>query len=173
MIPSNITVDSRYSAQNVPAPPWEDLAADLVAAEIYALTTVLPDSTPHTVPVAGMWTDDGFVFCTGGYEQKARNIAGNKRASVHIGSTSFSSGMDIVVRGEIIHHTDTESLTRLAEGFEGKYPEFFRFEVTDGALLNAHGNRADVYRLEPEVVHAFTRGENTVQARYAFGEKSS
>lgn len=173
MIPSNITVDSRYSAPNAPAPSWKDIATELVDAEVYALTTVLPDSTPHTVPVAGIWTDDGFVFCTGEQEQKARNISQNQRASVHIGSTSFMTGIDVVVRGEIVQHTDVESLTQLAKGFEAKYPEFFRFDVTDGALLNAHGNRAAVYRLEPEVVLVFTRGENTVQARYTFAEKSS
>lgn len=165
---TNVTgkLDTRYSAPDAVAPAWEDIAMALTDAEVYALTTVLPDTTPHTVPVAGIWVDDGFVFCTGEYEQKVHNISRTSRGSMHIGTTSFSSGMDIVVRGEIIHQTDTEALTRLAKGFEGKYPEFFRFEVTEGALLNAHGNRAEVYCLRPEVAYAFTRGENSAQVKY-------
>lgn len=169
MKPTRIAVDQRYSAPDAVAPTWEEITAVLTDAEVYGLTTVLPDGTPHTVPVAGAWTDDGFVFCTGEYEQKARNIAQHTRASVHIGSTSFSSGMDVIARGEVIHQTDEATLTHLAQVFEGKYPEFFRFEVTDGALLNAHGNRAAVYRLRPDAAYAFTRGENTAQVKYEFG----
>ena len=161
-------IDSRYSAPDAVAPKWEEIAAALTNAEVYALTTVLPDTTPHTVPVAGSWTDEGFVLCTGDYEQKARNIALNPRGSVHIGSTSFMSGMDVIVRGEFIHQTDHETLEHLATVFEGKYPDFFRFEVSDGALLNAHGNRALVFRLQPEVAYAFTRAGNTAQVKYTF-----
>lgn len=168
MKPSSVAIDQRYSSPDAVAPSWEEVTAALNDAEVYGLTTVLPDGTPHTVPVAGTWTDDGFVFCTAENEQKARNIAHNTRASVHIGSTSFSTGMDVVARGEIFHHTDEESLTRLARAFERKYPEFFSFEVGDGALLNAHGNRAAVYRLQPEAAYVFTRGENTAQVKYDF-----
>ena len=168
MKPINIAVDHRYSVPDAIAPTWEEITTALKDAEVYGLTTVLPDGTPHTVPVAGTWTEDGFVFCTGEYEQKARNIAQNTRASVHIGSTSFSTGMDVIARGEIIRHTDERSLTNLARIFEGKYPEFFRFEVTDGALLNPHGNRAEVYRLHPDGVYAFTRGNNSAQVKYEF-----
>lgn len=169
MKPMHIDVDPRYSTPGAEAPAWDAIKSALTAAEVYALTTVLPDSTPHTVPVAGIWTDDGFVFCSGETEQKVRNITQVPRASVQIGSTSFDTGMDIVVRGDVIHRTDAESLRRLANGFEGKYPEFFRFEVADGALVNAHGNRAAVYCLQPEIAHVFTRGATTVQARYTFG----
>ena len=168
MKPPKGVIDERYSAPDAIAPTWDEISAALAGTEVYALTTVLADGTPHTVPVAGAWTEDGFVFCTGEYEQKARNIARNSRASVHIGSTSFSTGMDVIARGEIVHQTDEESLTQLANIFEGKYPEFFRFEVTDGALLNAHGNRAEVYRLHPDAVYAFTRGDNSAQVKYHF-----
>lgn len=172
MKPDTINVDSRYSAPGAEAPAWDAIESTLAKAEVYALTTVLPDSTPHTVPVAGTWTDEGFVFCTGEYEQKAKNIAHNSRGSMHIGSTSFMTGMDIVVRGEFVHHTDAESLTRLAKEFESKYPDFFKFQVGDGALINAHGNRAAVYCLRPDYTHVFTRDDSTVQARYTFEENS-
>lgn len=164
-------IDARYSAPGADAPAWDAIAKTIADTEIYALTTILPDGSPHTVPVAGTWRESGFWFCTGEYEQKARNIAGNSRASVHIGGTDFSTGKDINVRGEVVQATDEASLTMLADALASKYPEFFRFTVTDGALLNAHGNRADVYCIRPEVAHVHTRGESTVQARYSFREE--
>lgn len=161
-------IDSRYSTPGTPAPEWETIAQTLTDTEIYALTTILPDGSPHTVPVAGAWDESGFWFCTGEYEQKARNIAHSPRGSVHIGGTDFSTGRDINVRGDIVKATDEASLTMLSNVISRKYPKFFHFSVTDGALLNPHGNRAEVYCIRPEVAHVFTRGESTVQARYTF-----
>lgn len=161
-------IDPRYSSPGAHAPDWTAIAQALTDTEIYALTTILPDGSPHTVPVAGAWNEEGFWFCTGEYEQKARNITHSSRGSVHIGGTDFSTGMDINVRGEIVQAIDDASLTMLADALAAKYPEFFRFTVTDGALLNAHGNRAAVYCIRPEVAHVHTRGDSTVQARYTF-----
>lgn len=161
-------IDTRYSAPNGVAPEWDSIAQTLSDTEIYALTTILPDGSPHTVPVAGIWNESGFWFCTGEYEQKARNIAKNPRGSVHIGGTDFSTGMDINVRGEVAQTTDETSLTMLADAITAKYPSFFQFSVTDGALLNAHGNRAVVFCIRPDVAHLFTRGESTVQVKYTF-----
>lgn len=161
-------IDPRYSAPGATAPAWESIAESLNQTEIYALTTILSDGSPHTVPVAGTWDDSGFWFCTGEYEQKARNIARKSYASVHVGGQLFSTGMDIDVRGEVISVTDEPWLTMLADAINTKYPEPFRFTPSDGALLNPHGNRAAVYCIRPEVAHVFTRGESTVQARYMF-----
>lgn len=161
-------VDHRYSAPGATAPEWESIVETLAHTEIYALTTVLPDGSPHTVPVAGVWTDSGFWFCTGAYEQKARNIAENSRASVHVGGQDFGSGMNIVVRGEVIPTTGEPWLTMLADAINAKYPEPFRFSPKDGALVGAHGNLAPVYFIRPEVAHVFTRGENNAQVRYTF-----
>lgn len=161
-------VDSRYSAPDAAAPEWDSIARTLADTEIYALTTTLSNGSPHTVPVAGTWNESGFWFCTGGYEQKTRNIAHSPRGSVHIGGTEFSTGMDINVRGEVVQATDNASLTMLADAINAKYPEPFRFSVGDGALLNPHGNRALVFCIRPEVAHVFTRGESTAQVRYVF-----
>lgn len=168
MKPIPVEIDGRYSAPDGKAPDWPEIEASLRDTEVYALTTMMADGSPHTVPVAGIWTDDGFVFCTGEAEQKVKNLDANRKASLQIGSNEFMSGMNVIARGEFEKVTDTASLEKLAEGLHGKYPEFFHFTVTDGALLNAHGNRALVFRMKPSVVHVFTRGENTVQARYRF-----
>lgn len=161
-------IDPRYSSPGTSAPEWESIAETLTSTEVYALTTLLPDSSPHTVPVAGTWNETGFWFCTGEYEQKARNIARRSRASVHIGGTEFGAGMDINVLGEVVKATDEASLTMLADAIAMKYPKYFHFSIANGALLNPHGNRAEVYCVRPEVAHVFTRGESTVQARYTF-----
>lgn len=161
-------VDSRYSAPGASQPEWESIAQTLADTDVFALTTILPDGSPHTVPVAGTWNDSGFWFCTGEYEQKARNIAHSPRGSVHIGGTDFSSGMDINVRGEVVQVTDAASLTMFADAINEKYPPFFHFSISEGALLNAHESPALVFCIRPEVAHVFTRGESTVQVRYVF-----
>lgn len=168
MNPIRVSVDPRYSAPDVQPPTWASLVEVLAATEVYALTSLLPDSTPHTVPVAGAWLESGFWFCTGEHEQKVRNLLNNPRASVHVGGNQFMTGMNLVVRGSARLATSPAELQQFAAAVEAKYPEFFRFDVTDGALLNAHGNRALAFCLQPEVAHAFTRGADTVQARYEF-----
>lgn len=168
MKPISVEVDRRYSWPDVPAPDWDDIRATLVSTEVYALTTVFADGSPHTVPVAGMWSDSGFIFGTGESEQKARNLRENTHVSVQIGSNQFMEGRDIVVRGSAEQVVDQQTLTALADEFERKYPDFFKFTVTEGALLNPHGNRAIVFRIQPTAIHVFTRGEGSVQARYTF-----
>lgn len=168
MKPQTAEVDPRYSAPDAKAPEWDVIAAELTDTEVYGLTTVLPDGTPHTVPVTGAFFADGFAFCTGEHEQKARNLGASPRASVHVGSTQFSEGKDIVLRGDLVQVRDAESLSRLADTFEAKYPDFFRFQVGEDALINAHGNRAVVLRMKPECAYVFTRGANTAQVKYTF-----
>lgn len=164
----NVSVDGRYSADGIAPTPWEQVFAVLVSTEIYALTTLLPDGMPHTVPVSGIMEDAGFLFCTGPNEQKAWNIAHDPRGSVHVGSPHFFEGVDIVVRGRIERVTDKASLQALADAFIAKYGEFWTFGVGDDALINHHELPAWVFRLVPEVGHSFTRGEQTAQTRYEF-----
>lgn len=168
MNPIKVSVDDRYSADGIAATPWEQVHDVLVSTEIYALTTLLPDGMPHTVPISGIMDDHGFLFCTGPKEQKALNIAHDPRGSVHIGSTLFFEGIDIVVRGRIERVTDQPTLLYLAEAFIAKYGEFWTFGVGDEALINHHELPAWVFRLVPEVAHSFTRAEQTAQTRYGF-----
>lgn len=172
MKPTTITVDHRYSAPGAVAPDWADLETALASAEVYALTTVMPNCSPHTVPVAGLWTDDGFVFSSGEGEQKIANIAANPQVSMHIGSTSFMSGMDIVVRGIATQHNDVESLEQFSQGLAGKYPDSFRFTVQGESLVNPHGDRVLVFRLQPDVVYAFRHVQDPAQVKYSFAPVS-
>lgn len=168
MNPTTITVDSRYSVEGNPPTPWDEVAGILAGTEIYALTTLMPDGAPHTVPVSGIFDGQGFLFCTGQQEQKTRNIGLDPRGSVHIGSPKFFEGIDVVVRGSFTRVTDRETLTGLIEGFVQKYGEFWRFDLGDDALINDHGNPAWVFRLLPDVTFSFTRGDATAQTKYEF-----
>lgn len=168
MNPIQVSVDDRYSADGIAPTPWEEVREVLASTEIYALTTLLPDGMPHTVPISGIVDDHGFLFCTGPNEQKARNIARDLRGSVHVGSTLFFEGIDIVVRGRIERVTDQPTLQYLAEAFIAKYGEFWTFGVGDEALINHHELPAWVFRLVPDVAHSFTRAEQTAQTRYEF-----
>lgn len=170
MIPIHITVDHRYSADGIAPTPWESVREIFASSEIYALTTLLPDGMPHTVPISGILDDHGLLFCTGPNEQKARNIAHDPRGSVHIGSTHFFEGVDIVLRGAITRVTDQSTLQHLRDAFIAKYGEFWTFGVGEDALINHHELPAWVFRLVPEVGYSFTRGEQTAQTRYDFPE---
>lgn len=171
MNPVRSSVDSRYSAPGIDPTPWDQVEEVLANTEIYSLTTLLPGGEPHTVPVSGLFDTDGFLFCTGPHEQKAVNIAHDPRGSVHVGSSLFHEGIDIVARGRIERITDAETLSSMIESFVEKYGDFWRFGLGEDTLLNSHGNPAWVFRLVPEVAHSFTRAERTAQTRYEFASE--
>lgn len=135
---------------------------------MYALTTLLPDGLPHTTPVIGLWDGEGFLLPTGPHEQKARNLRAEPRASVHIGSTSFSAGADIVLRGGVERVIDTEALAWMRNAFIAKYGEVWTFDVGDGVLINDVGGDCWCFRLAPAVAYSFTRGDRGAHTRYRF-----
>ncbi|MCA9834702.1 MAG: pyridoxamine 5'-phosphate oxidase family protein [Thermomicrobiales bacterium] len=164
-------IDSRYSGPLSVPTPWDDLLPLLTATEIYTLTTILPDGMPHTVPLTGAFDDLGFLFGTGPNEQKVVNITNDPRGSVQIGSALFAEGVDIVLRGRIERVTDRITLAWLAETFVTKYGEGWRFGVGSDSLLNADDLPCWVFRLVPEVGHAFVHGERGAQTPYEFASE--
>lgn len=65
-----------------------DLARELVAGpHIAHLATLLPDGSPHTVPLWVAWEEDRLAFLTGPGSRKARNVARDPRVSVSVAHT--------------------------------------------------------------------------------------
>jgi pyridoxine/pyridoxamine 5'-phosphate oxidase len=57
--------------------PWSWARQRLERSHNYWITTVRPNSSPHTMVVWGLYVDGRFYFSTGRQSRKARNLAGN------------------------------------------------------------------------------------------------
>lgn len=161
-------VNENFSEPGAVAPPWAEIADLLDTAEMFVLTTVRSNGRPHSVPLPAMWLDGALHFCTGDGEQKARNLAGNRAATLTTTTSDFRSGVDVVVEGDVEACTDDDVLTRLAELWKQRLD--WEFEVVDGRFREpGFEQTAGVYRLAPSKVLAFTKGSPYAQVRYRPG----
>lgn len=163
-------VDERYSVEGAGATPWARARARLAEAEIYWLTTVRPDGRPHVTPLIAVWVDEALWFSTGARERKARNLAENPHTVLTTGNNAIGEGLDLVVEGEAVTVREEATLRRVADVFETKYGNEWRFEVRDGLFHHGPGS-ALVYRVPPVTVFAFRKGEYA-QTRYRFSVPS-
>ncbi|WP_344101848.1 PPOX class F420-dependent oxidoreductase [Myceligenerans crystallogenes] len=61
------------------------LARELVAGRNIAhLATLLPDGSPHTIPIWVDWEGDHLLFLTGPHSRKARNLAADPRVAISL-----------------------------------------------------------------------------------------
>ena len=153
-------LDARYSAPGASATPWSDVEALLRDAELFWLATVRPGGGPHMTPLLGVYDGGALHFCTGRDEQKSRNMAGNPKVLMSTGCNSLHSGVDVVLEATAVRVTDDARLRQLASVWEAKYGADWHFDVDDGAFAH-DGGAADVYRLEPSVVYAFSKSAGT------------
>jgi PPOX class probable F420-dependent enzyme len=151
----NGILDARFSEASEPT-PWPEVEAALEVAPAYLFTTVRADGRPHVTPLVGLWADDGFVFCTGPEEQKARNLDRNSHVVVTIGSAAWDDGLDVVVEGTAVRVTGGAELRRLADAYRAKYDGAWDFDHDD-EVFDPHGQRALVYRVEVDKVIAFAK----------------
>ena len=60
-----------------------DWARDRIAdSHNYLITTVRPDSRPHSMVVWGIWLDNAYYFSTGSTTRKSKNLAANPHCVV-------------------------------------------------------------------------------------------
>lgn len=161
------TLVPEFSAPDAQPTPWPEGRDRLEAAELYWITTVRADGRPHVTPLIGVWQDGALHFCTGGHEQKARNIEGNSRVILTTGSNEWNHGLDVVLEGEARRLEDEQALRRLAEAYVEKYGEAWRFDVRDGAFVHSGSSVALVFRVAPEKVLGFRKGD-FAQTRWRF-----
>lgn len=148
-------LDRRFSEATEPT-AWQEVEAALTGATGYRLVTVRADGRPHVTPLVGLWADDGFVFCTGPEEQKARNLAHGPHVAVTVGSEAWDEGLEVVVEGTVTRVTGGPELRRLADGFRARYGDAWDFE-SDDEVFDPHGNRALVFRVVVDKVIAFAK----------------
>ncbi|MGC7264636.1 pyridoxamine 5'-phosphate oxidase family protein [Mycobacteroides abscessus subsp. abscessus] len=148
--------DQRFSEPGACAPAWSDVSALLAAAELYWITTVRPDGSPHVTPLVGTWHDESFVFCTGPAEQKALNLESNRAVAITTGVNTWNDGHNVVVEGTAERIVDATALQLLARSYVEKYGEEWTFTPSAGGF--GEGDQfAVVYRVVPSKVLSFTK----------------
>ena len=159
--------DIRFGDPTSPPTPWPDVRRVLEAAELFWISTVRRDGSPHVTPLPAVWNDDHLHFCTGPAEQKAVNLAGEPRVVLTTGSNRWKQGLDVVVEGEAARVTDETKLRTLADLWRSKYQGDWDFAVKDGMFDHEDGGSAVVFEVAPTKVLAFAKGQ-FAQTRYRF-----
>jgi len=99
---------------------WEWAEERLRTSHNYYLMTVRPDSTPHTMPVWGIWVEGRFYFSTGAQSRKARNLAANSACIVCTDNPAEA----VIVEGTASPMADAALLAALAPDYKQKYESF-------------------------------------------------
>ena len=165
----NGKLDTRFSEAAEPV-SWQQVSDALAGAELYWLTTIRKDGRPHITPLVGAWVDDGFVFCTGPEEQKARNLDHSTAVAVTTGVNTWKNGLDVVVEGSAQRLTGVQTLTPLADAIREKYHGEWDFTPEDAGFGHSEGGLAHVFRVAPTKVIAFAKsphGQTTFRPRQA------
>lgn len=97
--------------------PWGDVAVQLAPALNYWLGTTRPDGSPHAAPVWGAVVHDVLYLYSERSTVKARNVAADPRAVVHL-----ESGSDVViVRGTLEDCGLPQDLPEVVRALDEKY----------------------------------------------------
>ena len=111
----------------------------VTGTSIAHLATVLPDGSPHTVP---LWVDtrgDRIVFLTGPNSRKARNLRRDPRMALSIAPVE-NPFMPVVIRGRVVEWLDGDAAWEIIDQISTKY--------TGGAY--PRGEERVVALVEPE-----------------------
>ena len=156
------SLDQRFSDPEAGPTAWDDAVDCLRAAEIYWLTTLRADGSPHTTPLMGVFLDGSMFFCTGPTEQKARNLRTDRRCQLMTGTDRWDDGLDVVIEGRAERVTDEVRLQALADLWESKFGEPWHFDVAGDHFVSDGGAQvADVYEVVAEVARGFGKSPHS------------
>jgi PPOX class probable F420-dependent enzyme len=97
-----------------------DVRRVLNGTSLAHLATVLPDGSPHTVP---LWVDtrgDQIVFLTGPQSRKARNLRRDPRMALSIAPVD-NPFTPVVVRGRVVEWLDGDEAWEIIDRVSTKY----------------------------------------------------
>jgi nitroimidazol reductase NimA-like FMN-containing flavoprotein (pyridoxamine 5'-phosphate oxidase superfamily) len=119
---------------------WEEVEERLTKSRNYWISTTRPDGRPHVMPVWGVWLNGTFCFGTDRGSRKARNLAANPAAVVHLESGNEA----VIVEGVAKELTATE-LKAVDEAYHAKYSMKVSDAPGDGIY----------YAIHPQVIFAW------------------
>jgi len=168
-------LNARFSSGGASPTGWAEARQELETAEMFWVTTVRPDGRPHVTPLIAVWLDGALYFCTGPSERKAKNLMQNQNCILTTGCNKRHEGLDIVMEGEAVRVTEDALLQRVADAYEAKYGNEWRFTVRDGTFYHVSESTQDedadgglVYEVNPSKAFGFGRGDEYSQTRWRF-----
>jgi hypothetical protein len=167
MVEPVTTVDERFGQKGAGPTSWVDTRAAIESAELFWITTVRADGRPHVTPLVAVWDGEALYFCAGDDEQKVMNLQHNSRVILLTGCNDWNRGFDVAVEGEAIRVTTPDVLTRVNEVWKLKWDGGWDYAVGTDSFHHRDGDQVlegdvYVYRVAPEKVFAFAKGEFSV-----------
>jgi hypothetical protein len=136
---------------------WAEIAERLSAPRQYWLGTTAPSGAPHAAPVWGVVTEETLYFYSQRNTVKARNLAADPRAVIHL-----ESGEDVlIVRGRLDDLGAPAGVRHVVAALSAKYtrPE-------DQQYLPSNDPDFDVvYALRPQSAMAWRLHDYTASQR--------
>jgi general stress protein 26 len=138
---------------------WSRVHQQLLESHNYWIATTRPDGLPHAVPVWGVWLDGALYFGTDRRSRKARNLAKNHGAIIHL-----ESGDDAVILEGAAQEIDNGSVVdRIDAAYFAKYK--MRLRDAPGKLV--------IYAVRPRVALAWRERDFPRSAtRWRFREEN-
>ncbi len=117
---------------------WSALSAQMAGSRNYWIATSDASGNPHATPIWGVWLADGLHFGLDPGSKKARNLAANPRAVIHL-----ESGDNVVIL-ECTVSPNREAQAEILAAYRLKYglPDAFSFDP----ILTATPRRAYSWR---------------------------
>ncbi len=129
---------------------WDTLIWRFAGEKSYWLSTVAQNehrTTPHSMPVWGVWYDDAFWFSTAPYSKKAQNLRLNPHANVHLDSTEAVA----ILECDAVEISGREQLQQFVNEYNPKYKWNFSPDDVSGG----------VFALTPHTAFAWAAGEGS------------
>jgi PPOX class probable F420-dependent enzyme len=90
------------------------------STSIAHLATVLPDGSPHSIPLWVSSLDDKIIFLTGPTSQKARNLQRDPRVALSLAPVD-NPYEPVIVRGRVVEWIDGDAGWELVDQIAQKY----------------------------------------------------
>ncbi|HEY4571816.1 MAG TPA: TIGR03618 family F420-dependent PPOX class oxidoreductase [Kribbella sp.] len=84
------------------------------------LATVLPDGSPHSIPLWVSTLDDKIVFLTGPDSQKARNLRRDARVALSL-APADNPYEPVIIRGRVVEWIDGDAGWEIVDRIAMKY----------------------------------------------------
>ena len=97
-----------------------DVRRVLDGTSLAHLATVLPDGSPHTVPLWVGTHGDHVVFLTGPHSRKARNLRRDPRVALSV-TTADNPFQPVIVRGRVVEWLEGDAAWEIIDRISMKY----------------------------------------------------